>query len=310
MQTILGSGGTIGKDLAKELTAYTKNIRLVSRNPKKVNETDNLFPANLNDATQVDAAIAGSNVVYVVVGFDYKLSVWRSVWPPLMRNVIASCERHKAKLVFFDNVYSYALSAIPHMTEDAPLDPPSKKGMVRRELVDMIWDAVKANKIEAIIARAADFYGPDNDKSVLVSTVADNFRKGKKANYFGGVNFVHTFTYTPDAAKATAILGNTADAYNQTWHLPTTSERITGKEWIDLFAKEMQVKSSYMVVPKWMLRIMGLFIPIMKEFPEMMYQYEMDYVFDSSKFEKRFGIKATSPAEGVKQTVLSLAPSK
>ena len=42
MQTILGSGGAIGISLAKELMNYTNQIRLVSRNPKKVNETDEL----------------------------------------------------------------------------------------------------------------------------------------------------------------------------------------------------------------------------------------------------------------------------
>lgn len=34
MQTILGAGGSIGTELAKELINYTKDIRLVSRNPK------------------------------------------------------------------------------------------------------------------------------------------------------------------------------------------------------------------------------------------------------------------------------------
>lgn len=44
MQTILGAGGAIGIDLAKELLAYTDKIRLVSRNPVKVNAGDELFP--------------------------------------------------------------------------------------------------------------------------------------------------------------------------------------------------------------------------------------------------------------------------
>ena len=43
-------------------------------------------------------------------------------------------------------------------------------------------------------------------------------------------------------------------------------------------------------VPEWMIKALGLFAPIMTEFPEMLYQYEQDYIFDNSKFEKRFGI--------------------
>ena len=37
--TILGSTGTIGRELAKALTQYTGDIRLVSRNPKRVKST-------------------------------------------------------------------------------------------------------------------------------------------------------------------------------------------------------------------------------------------------------------------------------
>ena len=44
-------------------------------------------------------------------------------------------------------------------------------------------------------------------------------------------------------------------------------------------------------------------MPLLPNFPEMMYQYEQDYVFDSSKFEKRFGIFATTPKEGVRKMI-------
>ena len=56
MQTILGANGTIGKVLARELKNYTNQIRLVSRNPVKVNETDELFPADLSNAKMVEKA--------------------------------------------------------------------------------------------------------------------------------------------------------------------------------------------------------------------------------------------------------------
>jgi hypothetical protein len=38
----------------------------------------------------------------------------------------------------------------------------------------------------------------------------------------------------------------------------------------------------------------------MKEMPEMMYQYDRDYIFDSSKFDKRFDFRTTTYQEGVK----------
>ena len=306
MQTILGSGGAIGITLAKELKNYTNQIRLVSRNPKKVNETDELCPIDLNDLTQIDKAVMGSEIVYVVIGFEYKLSVWQKVWPTFLKAVINACKTHNAKLVFFDNVYMYSKSAIPHMTEASPIQACSKKGEVRQQLHEMIMNEVEKKTLTALIARSADFYGPDNKSSALNMMVADNLLKGKKAQAFGNINKIHTYTYTPDAAKATALLGNTSDAYNQVWHVPTTKEKLTNLQWIQLIANELKVEAKIQTVPVWLIKILGLFIPIMKEFPEMNYQYEQDYIFDSTKFEKRFGITATTPKEGIRILIENL----
>lgn len=303
MQTILGANGTIGSVLAKELKSYTDKIRLVSRNPKRVNDTDELFPADLLLPGMIDKAVDGSDVVYLVVGLEYNINVWEEHWPVLMRDTINACIRHNARLVFFDNVYMYDIQSIPHMTEDSPINPPSRKGAVRRQLANMIMNEVKAGKLMALIARSADFYGPDNDKSFVIEVVYKNMKKGKKANWFINADKKHSFTYTPDAARATALLGNTLEAYNQVWHLPTDKNVLTGRQFIDLFAKEMKTDNKVFVIPLWVLRVMGLFIPLMKEMPEMMYQYDRDYVFDSSKFDEHFKFRTTTYAEGVKQTV-------
>lgn len=302
-QTILGSGGAIGIPLAKELKKYCDEIRLVSRNPQKVNETDELFPMDVHNLEKIPEAIAGSEVVYLTIGFAYNLRVWQETWPPFVKAVIEGCEVHGAKLVFFDNVYMYDQQSIPMMTEESPINPPSKKGMVRKEIYEMVMEAIEQKRITALVARAADFYGPDNKNSALGQMVANNFKEGKKAQTFGDPTKIHTYTFTPDAAKATALLGNTSDAYNQVWHLPTTKVPVTGLQWIDLFAKEFGVAPRIQQVPNWLLHVLGWFIPVMREFPEMMYQYDRDYIFDSSKFEKRFGWGAIAPEEGVKAMV-------
>lgn len=304
-QTILGANGTIGKLLAKELLNYTQDIRLVSRNPKKINESDEIFPADLTDIDMVDKAIEGSDIVYLVVGFDYNLKSWQNNWPKLMKATIESCIRHRAKLVFFDNVYMYHKSAIPNMTEDSPINPPSKKGQVRKEIAEMLLNALTEKKLDALIARAPDFYGPDNQNSFLIQVVYNNLLKGKNANWFIDGTKKHSFIYTPDAAKATAILGNTPDAYNQVWHLPTDDHSLCGKEWLDLFNQEMKTDKKLSILPMFLIRILGVFMPFMREMPEMMYQYDQDYFFDSSKFKKRFNFTPTSYQSGVKQIVNS-----
>ena len=305
MQTILGSGGAIGIELAKALPAFTNKIRLVSRNPQKVNDTDELLSADLLDADAVKKAVKGSNVVYVTVGFPYSLKVWQKNWPIFVSNVIQACIEHKCKLVFFDNIYMYDPDYLNGMTEETPINPPSKKGKVRAEIVKMIMDKVKTGELTALIARSADFYGPQVQTSMLTETVIKPLSNGKKANWLGPVNYKHSFTYTPDAGKATALLGNTEDAYNQVWHVPTADNPPTGKEWIEIIAKELGVKPKYQALSKFLVRIIGLFVPIMKEMVEMLYQYDRDYDFNSKKFETRFDIKPTSYHDGIKEIIKS-----
>jgi nucleoside-diphosphate-sugar epimerase len=303
MQTILGGNGTIGSVLAKELTAYTDKIRIVGRNPKPVNETDEVFIADVTDKNQLDAAINGSEVVYLLIGFEYTAKAWQEKWYPLMRNTIDACKENNSRLVFFDNVYMYDKNSLGNMTEETPVNPPSKKGKVRADIAKMLMDEAQGGGIQALIARSADFYGPGNERSVLVETVVKYLAKGKNGMWFGSGNKKHNFTYTPDAGKAVAMLGNTPDAFNQVWHMPTDKNAFTGKEWIKIFAKEMKVKNASTVIPKFVISAMGLFDPFMKEFSEMVYQYQTDYVFNSDKFNKRFNFTPTDYREGVKKTV-------
>ena len=306
MQTILGSGGAIGVELAKALKEYTSQIRLVSRNPKKVNETDEIFPADLLNPSEVNEAVKGSTIVYVTVGFPYNLKIWKENWPEFTTNVIDACITHNCKLVFFDNIYMYDPDHLNGMNEETPINPPSKKGKIRAEIAEMILSKVKEGKLTALIARSADFYGPAiKNTSMLTETVFKPLSSGKKANWMASPNFKHSFTYTPDAGKATALLGNSEKAYNQVWHLPTAENPFTGQEWINAIAKEMNVKPKTQTATKFIVKLLGLFIPLMREMPEMMYQYDRDYVFNSDKFTNHFDFKPTSYLVGIREIIKS-----
>ena len=305
MQTILGSTGVIGKELATTLPQYTDKIRLVSRNPKKVNDGKELVRANLLNAEEILKAVEGSEIVYLTAGIQYDIKIWRRDWPTIMKNVIEACKKNNSKFLFFDNVYSYG-KVDGWMTEESPVKPDSEKGKVRAELTKMIMSEVEQGNLKAIIARAADFYGPNTPLSFVNIMVFENFKKGKKAQWFIDVNKKHSFTYTSDAAKGTSILGNTVSAYNQIWHLPTDKNVLTGKEFIELAAKAMGVKPEYMVVKKWMAQALGLFNKVIKESVEMLYQSDSDYLFDSTKFEKAFNYKPISYEEGIINTARSI----
>lgn len=304
MQSILGSGGAIGRDLAKYLSEKGIPVRLVARNPKVFSADDELMALDLTSQGAVYQAVAGSEVVYVTIGFPYFYKKWQALWPPFIRNVIDACEKCDSKLVFFDNIYMYDPAYLGNMTESTPLGPVSKKGQVRAELVQMIEEAVEKGRIKALIARSADFYGPGIEKnSMMTELILNNLSKGKKANWPGPVHYKHSFTYTPDAAIATGMLGNTPEAFDQTWHLPTAGDPPTAKEWIDMAAEMLNARPRVQLLTPFMAGLLGVFVPVLREVKEMMYQYEQDYVFNSDKFNKAFSFNPTPYTTGLEKVI-------
>lgn len=305
MQTILGANGVIGVELAKSLAQYTDKIRLVSRNPRRVNPGDETFAADLMDTEATLRAVAGSTVAYLTAGLPYSLSVWRATWPVVMRNVIDACKKHQSRLVFFDNVYLYG-RVRGWMTEETPVQPTSKKGEVRAEIAEMLMSEVRRGGLTALIARSADFYGPRTPTGVVNFLVFENLKKGKKAQWLMNEQVKHSFTYAPDAGKATALLGNSDKAFNQVWHLPTDKNALTGRHFVEAAAREFGVEPRYRVLKKGTMRLVGLFNAVVKESIEMLYQNDSDYLFDSGKFDKAFDFKTTPYEQGIKETVRSM----
>jgi len=299
MHTILGAGGPVATALTSELENNNETIRLVSRKPITPGKpTTTWQKADLLNYNELQAATAGSTIIYLCAGLVYDKNIWREQWPVIMQNVINIAKVNKARLIFFDNVYMYGLVKGP-MTEDTPYNPVSEKGKIRAGIANMLMDEVKAGNIQASIARAADFYGTNSLNSFFDMMVLDKYAKKQSAQWLGDPDKLHNFSYIPDMGKAMYLLGQHPESDNQIWHLPTAPV-MTGKQFIELAANIYNVKPKYMRVGKWLLFILGLFKKVIMGTVEMYYQYNHDYIFDNSKFEKAFNFKPTSYADGMK----------
>ena len=288
MQTILGANGQIAIELAKELRKkYTADIKLVSRNPRKVNDSDILFSANLLDFQQTSNAVKGSQIVYLTVGLPMNTKLVQRHFPVFMRNTIDACIEHGAKLVFFDNTYMYPQNNIP-LTEETKFDPVGPKGKVRAEIANMLLDAIHAGRLNAAICRAPEFYGPDETRGITNSLVFENIKKERKPKVLLRADTLRTLIWTPDASRATALIGNTPGAYNQTWHLPCDDNRLTFKQIIEHASSVCGRAIEYIVVKKFSLRLASLFKKNIKEILELLPRYQQDNIFLSDKFKEWF----------------------
>jgi nucleoside-diphosphate-sugar epimerase len=299
---ILGAGGTISKVLAKELLKDNEKIKLASRHVKTI-EGITSVKTDLLNFKEVAEVIEEFSMVYLVAGLVYDIKVWQEQWPKIMRNVVEASSEKNAKLIFFDNVYAYGKVA-GVMTEETPINPSSQKGEIRAELIEYLNLAIKNKKITALVARAADFYGPYTEGVSLISiSVLDKLIKGKKPQWFCNAKVKHSFTNTADCGKALYLLSKNESNFNQTWHMPTASPAKTGEELIKIATQKFNAKSNYTVLKKWLFKFIGPFNPVIKELTEMLYQYETDYIFDSSKFEKKFNFTPTPYEQGIEESI-------
>jgi nucleoside-diphosphate-sugar epimerase len=309
MQTILGASGQIGQELAVHLKRdFTDHIRLVSRNPRKVNDSDLLYKADLLDAGETFKAVEGSEIVYLTAGLPMDTKLWVEQWPVIMKNVIDACAAHEARLVFFDNTYMYPQTDKPQ-TEATLFRPHGQKGGVRAAIAEALLRAMDEKRLTAMVCRAPEFYGPGKTQSITNSSIIEPLVQGKTARVFLRDDTLRSLIYTPDASRAMALLGNTHDAYDETWHLPCDDNRLTYRQFVELAAEQFGTSPRYRVLKRWQLRLAGLFSSTIRDAAELLPRYEVDNIFVSDKFKARFPeFRVTTfreGLEGIRETFVS-----
>ncbi|MCB0819233.1 MAG: NmrA family NAD(P)-binding protein [Bacteroidetes bacterium] len=300
--TIIGAGGSIANNLVEILIKNREMVRLVSRKGIMVPGCETVAADALNSVS-LQNAVKGSQVVYILIGLEYKTKVWEAQWPVVMQNIISSCEAEQVPVIFFDNVYMYGI-VNGKMTESTPINPCSKKGKIRASIAQSFLEACESGRIKGLIARSADFYGPHSEKmSFFHAMTLDPMLKGKAVRWMMNDKVPHSMTFTIDAAHGIYLLSKDSTVWNRVWHLPTSAPALTGQQLIRLAAEINGKTVKHQVVGKGMLKILGWFIPAIAESIEMLYQVEFPYEFDSSDFNKHFNYTPVSYEDGLKISI-------
>lgn len=264
---ILGAGGAISRALVPELLRNRQQVTLVSRSGRPV-EGARSIAADILDDDALEEAVPEGSAVYLLVGLPYRAVVWEEAWPQIMRKVIRVCSEKRA------------------------------------EIVETLDREVSAGSLSAIVARSADFYGPGAERNGIMNLlIIEKLLAGKAAQWVADADVLHSVTYTTDCGRAVPLLVADETSYNQVWHMPTASPPITMRRFTEIAAREIRAKPKLSVLSPWMLRLAGIFDRTVRELPEMLYQNDRDYIFDSSKLTERYAFAPTSYEQGIAETV-------
>jgi nucleoside-diphosphate-sugar epimerase len=159
-----------------------------------------------------------------------------------------------------------------------------------------------AGRLHIAIGRASDFFGAGVTESTLGERIFANALAGRRADFIGNPNLLHTYSYVPDIAAGLATLGTEERAIDGIWHLPGP-ETVTTRQIFDLVAHEVGHPVGIRSVSKPAVRALGLVNPMMRALVEMSYEFDEPFVLDTTKFQTTFGRVGTPLRTAIAATV-------
>jgi nucleoside-diphosphate-sugar epimerase len=241
LHVVFGTG-QVGRALADQLTRTGSAVRTVSRHrPPTLADGFDWRAADVTDPEAAADAAKGASVVYQCLNAPY--TEWPERFPRLQRGVMAAAERNGALLVSLENLYGYGPTGGGPMIEDLPLSATTVKGRARAAMTAELLAAADAGRVRIAIGRASDFFGAGVTESTLGGRVFANAVAGRRADFLGNPDLLHTYSYVPDVAAGLATIGTDERAIGQVWHLPGP-ETVTTRVLLELVAGEADMPSA------------------------------------------------------------------
>jgi nucleoside-diphosphate-sugar epimerase len=300
---LAGATGAIGKSVAASLRQQGRPYRAIGRSRTTLEKTfggDPLAEVAIwdpNDEESIKSALRGVAAVVYMVGVPYTDF---HVHPILMRRVLDAALAEKVdRLLLIGTLYVFGRPRSPRISEEHPREPHTFKGRKRKEQEDIVLAAHTSNQIKTTVLRLPDFYGPGVERS-LVSDLFIAVKRNRKAKLIGPVDRPHEFVFVPDVGPVVTKLLDIPAALGRGWNLGGAG--ITTQ--LELARLAYGGEPRLMVVGKTMLRVLGLFDPILREFVEMHYLLTDPLIVDDSGLQRLLGsIPKTSYSEGVRQSL-------
>ena len=309
---LFGAAGAIGETLANTLHERGQEYRVVGRDrarlekafgsaaaDSKANKAE-IVTWNPDDPGSVRAAARGVDTLIYLVGVPYNHFELHPI--TMQKTLDGAIAEGVRRVLLIGTVYPYGTPQTAKVTEEHPRNPVTFKGKKRKEQEDLLLAADAAGKIEGVVLRLPDFYGPGVEKSFLYR-VFKAAAEGGTADMVGPIDTPHEFVFVPDVGPVALDLAAKPEARNRWWNLAGPAA-ITQREMAEMAFAITGRKPKLRVAGKTMLRIAGLFNPEMRELVEMHYLQTTPLLMDDSALTKLLGnIRKTTYADGVRQSV-------
>jgi nucleoside-diphosphate-sugar epimerase len=305
---VLGATGGTGHALITELLARGIETIAFGRSQSKLQELaeqygnpDHLHLAIGDVFSPEDIIAAAKEVDVIFQSANVKYQEMSTKLIPLGESVMKAANHLGKKIVIVDGIYVYSKNQLTKVTEDHPKNPHTKKGRLRVEFEELIFDK-KWEKSQALIVRLPDYYGPTSQNAYLHPTL-QGIVSNQIAIFIGDLNTPREYVYLPDAAKMIVEIASRDESYGENWNIPGAGT-ISGQEIVNIARKVTGYKKIVLPLGKTLISLVGLFDPLMREVVEIMYLTKEPIILSGEKYGKRIGIIPATPYEkGIEETL-------
>jgi nucleoside-diphosphate-sugar epimerase len=308
LHVIIGAG-PVGSATARLLAARGEQVRLITRSGSGPQPTPDgsgvdaggieCVAADASDGEVLARHTEGAVALYSCAGPAYHR--WSTDWPPLGAALIQAAESSGAALVTTGNLYGYGEVDGP-MTEDLPLKATSVKGQVRAKLWQDALAAHEAGRIRTAEVRGSDYLGAHTVSPFSVM-VLPKVITGGRGTAPADLDAPHSWTYVGDVARTLVAVAADEKAWGRAWHVPTpppmSIRDLAG--WAAELAGAPAARVAKM--PGFALRLAGLFNPAAREMIETQYQWQRQFVLDSTAATVAFGIEPAPTVDALRETI-------
>jgi len=287
---IIGAAGAVGRATGAELERRGITFRVLGRRRDALLEafgsmsSAEIVPADVVDDGALRQALSGVDTAVYAIGLPYANFAQH---PVLMSKAVEACvEAGVRRLVVVSNVYVYGVPKTTPLDETHPLEPCSFKGKMRLAQEEVAFAAHRAGRIQALVLRPADFFGPGAELSYAHMTF-ESALAGKPATLLAPADTPHQFTFVPDLATCLVSLALLDNAYGEAYNIGGATATMRA------FAREIytQVGAPFKTreFGKTMLRLAGIFDPLMRELVELHYLQQKPVIASDAKLRANLG---------------------
>ncbi len=249
----------------------------------------------------------GAEVIYSCLNGPPK--EWKFLFPPVIDNIIKVAEATGARLVHWDLAHMYGPTRDP-ITEATRNLARTGPARVLIDIADEIINATWSGKIDGVIGRSADVFGPGAINPAFGSSFGGNVfwpaLEDSQITVVGDIDSPRSLAFIDDVVHGLTMLGEAYDSTGHVWHLPSTPPLSPG-EMAAMVVSEAHSTAEIGSSPRHIRGCALLQLKIVREdiseLQHELHTLDRPFVLNHSNFTMAYGEQVTDHATAIRKTL-------